>query len=69
MWRGLPVYEDYILTQHYFSIRFHYSLLGYRSQQWIHLYSIFSGRYPGDESPAYEFTSSLFELQIANDHW
>jgi hypothetical protein len=50
MWRGLPVYEDYLLL----SIRFHYSLLGYRSQQWIHLYSIFSRRYPGDESPAWE---------------
>jgi hypothetical protein len=54
MWHGLPIYEDYILTQHYFSIRFHYSLLGYRSQQWIHLYSIFSRRYPGDKSPAWE---------------
>jgi hypothetical protein len=33
----------------------------------VDLYNIFSRRYPGDESPAYEFTSSLFELQIATD--
>jgi hypothetical protein len=47
-----------------FSVRFHYSLLGYRSQQWLHLYNFFSRRFPGDESPAYEFTSSLFELNL-----
>jgi hypothetical protein len=36
----------YILTQYYvFSVCFHYSLLGYRSQQWLHLYSVSTTRF------------------------
>jgi hypothetical protein len=51
---------------------FHYSLLGYRSQQWLHLY-VFSRRFlvtnlNNQSSPASaftSFTSLLFEFQTA----
>jgi hypothetical protein len=51
----------------------HYSLLGYRSQQRLHLYNVFSRRFlvtilNNTNSPTSVFTSSLFEFQIANSH-
>jgi hypothetical protein len=55
----------YILIPHQvFSASVYYSLLGYRSQQWLHLYSVFARRLlatnlNNQSSPASVFTSLL----------